>query len=79
MFETLIKSYELYRSAEELMKDKYLISFDYEPMEGVWVQNSVNNCKFILEHLEYIKSWIAFMNIYDNAKDAGIKIGRAHV
>lgn len=73
MLEAFTKSYELYSNIMELMKDKYLVSFDYEQMEGMWIQNSVNNCKFILEHLEYIKSWIAFMNIYDNANDAGIK------
>lgn len=73
MFEVFTKSYELYSNIMELMKDKYLVSFDYEQMEGMWVQNSIKNCEYILEHLEYIKSWIAFMNIYDNAKDAGIK------
>lgn len=72
-FEVLTKSYELYSNARKCMKDKYLISFEDEKYAETWIQNSIANCKFILEHLEYIKSWIAFMNIYDDAKDAGIE------
>lgn len=73
IFKDFTESYEQYNNASVLLKDKYLVSFDYAPMEEMWIQNSISNYMFILDHLEYIKSWISLRNIYDNVKNEGIE------
>lgn len=73
IFKDFTEAYEQYKNANELLNDKYLVSFDHASMEEKWIQNSNSDCKFILAHLEYIKSWISLMNIYDNAMNEEIE------
>lgn len=73
VFQDFTESYEQYKNITKLLNDKYFVSFDHAPMEEMWIQSAISDCKFILAHLEYIKSWISLMNIYDNAKDEGIE------
>lgn len=72
IFKDFTEAYDQYQNVDVLLKDKYLVSFDHESMEKKWIQNSIIDSKFILDHLEYIKSWISLMNIYDNTMNEGI-------
>lgn len=71
-YKSFIASYQQYKEIYENLKQQHEISFDQNAHEKDWIQKNSDCCAFIIGNLDYLKSWISFMNMYDSAVNAGI-------
>lgn len=72
VIEEFIRSYEQYKDISQNLKENFSVSFNSLMKENDWKNKIINNSNYIKSHLEYIKSWISLLTIYDNARSEEI-------